>query len=87
MCQPAPRKGVLTHRGQTVMVSDKPKARRAINGQHLRVERVRANLTQEELAARWGLSRETVGRMERSADPLPRWVSDALVGLAASCKK
>lgn len=63
----------------------KPARRKAVDGDALRVARVAANLTQEELAERWGLSRATIGTWESTSPP--RWAADALAGLAASCKK
>lgn len=48
----------------------------------LRHLRKRCGLTQQELADRWGLSRETITRYETGALPMPDWVHDAIMHLS-----
>ena len=50
-----------------------------MNGSQLRLLRQRAGMTQQELADRWGLSRETITRYERGSLTIPKWVSDAIL--------
>lgn len=45
----------------------------------LRLLRQRAGLTQQDLADRWGLSRETITRYERGSLRIPKWISDAIL--------
>lgn len=45
----------------------------------LRMLRQRAGLTQQDLATRWGLSRETITRYERGSLAIPKWISDAIL--------
>lgn len=51
-------------------------------GEELRVVRVKAGLSQAELAARWGVGRPTVSKWERIGKPLSPLVADAMHGLA-----
>lgn len=55
-----------------------------MTGNQLRILRQRAGLTQQELADRWGLSRETVTRYETDALPIPKWISDAILTVTRS---
>lgn len=50
-----------------------------MTGNQLRLLRQRAGLTQQDLATRWGLSRETITRYERGGLEVPRWISDAIL--------
>jgi transcriptional regulator with XRE-family HTH domain len=50
-----------------------------MTGDQLRLLRQRAGLTQQELADRWGLSRETITRYERGGLRIPKWISDAIL--------
>lgn len=50
-----------------------------MTGNQLRILRQRAGLTQQALADRWGLSRETITRYERGGLDVPLWVGDAIM--------
>lgn len=50
-----------------------------MTGNQLRLLRQRAGMTQQELADRWGLSRETITRYETGALDIPGWISDAIL--------
>jgi len=53
----------------------------------LRHIRKRCGLTQQELADRWGLSRETITRYERGSLRIPKWVSDAILPVVREVKR
>lgn len=50
-----------------------------MTGDQLRLLRQRAGMTQQDLADRWGLSRETITRYERGSLRIPKWISDAIL--------
>lgn len=50
-----------------------------MTGNKLRLLRQRAGLTQQQLADRWGLSRETITRYEIGTLDVPDWVKDAIL--------
>lgn len=50
-----------------------------MTGNKLRMLRQRAGLTQQQLADRWGLSRETITRYEIGTLDVPDWISDAIL--------
>ena len=51
-----------------------------MTGSDLRTARYAAGLSQEQLAARWGVRQATISSWERSAQ-LPGYIADAIVGL------
>lgn len=48
-----------------------------MTGNQLRILRQRAGLSQQQLADRWGVSRETISRYETGVLDIPKWTSDA----------
>ncbi|MCA7888554.1 helix-turn-helix domain-containing protein [Burkholderia contaminans] len=55
-------------------------------GEDAQALRKKAGLTQAELAARWGLTRQQIGRYEKTGQMVPPKEADAYRGLAHSLR-